>query len=269
MQKENLHTHTVFSDGRNSPRELVDRALELGFTALGFSDHSYTSIDTEYCMKREVLARYQKIVRSLSEEYAGKLRILFGIEQDYFSDDPPAGFDYVIGSVHYVVKDGQCLPVDKSPRDFIKNILRCYAGDVFAFCRDYYALVRGVAEKTDADVIGHFDLVGKFNEGDRMFDPEDKRYTDPAIDAADALLETGLPFEINTGAMARGYRSSPYPSEKLIEYIASRGGRFILSSDCHDAELLDYGFSEIEEKYGRYLITSESIRFKKHENPGL
>ncbi len=269
MIRENLHTHTVFSDGRDSPRELADRACALGFTVLGFSDHSYTSIDTEYCMKRELLPRYRNAIRALQTEYADKLHILFGIEQDYFADDPPYGYDFVIGSVHYVEKDGQFLPVDHSPRVFMKNILRLYAGDVYAFCADYYRLVRGVAERTDADVIGHFDLCSKFNEGDLMFSPEDARYKNAAIDAADALLETCLPFEINTGAMARGYRSCPYPSDPLIEYLAAKGARFVLSSDCHDTEYLDYAFSDIEEKYSRYLITSESIRFKKHEDPGI
>ncbi len=55
-------------------------------------------------------------------------------------------------------------------------------------------------------------FVTKFNEGSRYFDPMDKRYRMAALSAMDALLETGRPFEINTGGMYRGLRTEPYPS---------------------------------------------------------
>ena len=39
MIRANFHTHSTFCDGRNTPQQMVDRALELGFVALGFSGH--------------------------------------------------------------------------------------------------------------------------------------------------------------------------------------------------------------------------------------
>ena len=53
-------------------------------------------------------------------------------------------------------------------------------------------------------------------------------------------------FEINTGAMAKGYRTAPYPSEETLEVIREMGGQLIISSDCHRAEMLDHGFAEAE-----------------------
>ena len=41
----NFHTHTVFSDGKNTPEEVVLGALEKGFRGIGFSDHGYTPYD--------------------------------------------------------------------------------------------------------------------------------------------------------------------------------------------------------------------------------
>ena len=55
-------------------------------------------------------------------------------------------------------------------------------------------------------------------------------------------------FEINTGAMSRGYRSEPYPSAEMIEYISSRGGQFILSSDSHSRENLCFGFETLRKQ---------------------
>ena len=54
----------------------------------------------------------------------------------------------------------------------------------------------------------------------------------------------GLPFEINTGAMARGVRSVPYPSPEILKMIKKHGGEFMLSSDCHDKNCLDFAFDK-------------------------
>ena len=40
--KVDLHTHTYYSDGALSPRELVLRAHEVGITALSITDHDNT-----------------------------------------------------------------------------------------------------------------------------------------------------------------------------------------------------------------------------------
>ena len=51
-------------------------------------------------------------------------------------------------------------------------------------------------------------------------------------------------FEINTGAISKGYRTTPYPSADQIAYIKSKGGVLILSSDSHAAGTICYGFEE-------------------------
>jgi predicted metal-dependent phosphoesterase TrpH len=46
-----LHVHTTFSDGKNTPEEVVLSAIDMGFDAIGFSGHGYTDFDLTYCMK--------------------------------------------------------------------------------------------------------------------------------------------------------------------------------------------------------------------------
>ena len=58
----------------------------------------------------------------------------------------------------------------------------------------------------------------------------------------------GIPFEINTGAIARGYRQLPYPAPEILSYIAKNGGKVILTSDAHSPENLCYRF-DMAEKY--------------------
>ena len=123
--------------------------------------------------------------------------------------------------------------------------LSAFDNDVYALVEQYYRIAEDIVRKTNPDIIGHFDLVTKFNEGNRFFSEDHPRYRAAAQHAADVLASENRLFEINTGAMARGYRTAPYPAFHLTQQLVSRGARFVLSSDCHDMAKLDYGFKEV------------------------
>lgn len=244
MILEDFHTHTNFSDGRNTPREMAEAALSLGMARLGISDHSYTSFDTEACMAKERIAEYREAVAALKEEYRGRLEIFCGIEQDFYSDFPAEGFDYVIGCVHFLKLDGGYYCIDGKVETLREITERFYGGDPYGMVEEYFRAEARVVEKTRCDFIGHFDLIVKLNEKYRLFDTAHPRYVAAWQSAADALLETGKPFEINTGGIARGYCSVPYPAPDILSYLADRGARFILSSDSHRTDTLCFGFAE-------------------------
>ena len=110
--KQNLHTHTTYADGKDTPEEMILQALELGFDSLGFSEHSYLCYSrAARQMFPEATERYKAEVRALKEKYRGRIDIFCGLELDAYSD-PPEGFDYIIGSVHYLDLDGQVLTFD-------------------------------------------------------------------------------------------------------------------------------------------------------------
>ena len=137
------------------------------------------------------------------------------------------------------------------PELFQKAINESFGGDVYAFAEAYFATVADVVNKTGADIIGHFDLFTKFNEdvkGGRanlFFDPSHPRYVTAWKKAVDALLPSDKYFEINTGGMASGRKTSPYPSVEIQNYIRLHGGKLLLSSDAHKAENLCFRFEEI------------------------
>lgn len=243
-----LHTHSSFSDGKKPPEATVLRAIELGLETVGFADHSYTFFDRRYCMKEGALPAYRREIARLRQAYAGKIRVLCGIEQDYWSDAPTEGLDYIIGSVHYIRQGDVYKTIDSggSPEvgiAFLRDAADTFfGGDLYAVMECYYETVGGVVEKTGADLIGHFDLITKFNDGGALFDETSPRYRNAAVNAADRLLAAGVPFEINTGAIARGFKRADYPSLRLMRYIKARGGSFVLSSDAHTPEHLAFGF---------------------------
>lgn len=244
--REDLHVHSTYSDGKDEPEEIVEEAIRLGLAKLGFSDHSCAFYD-ECSMKKERIEEYRSEIRFLKEKYRDRIEILLGIEQDYYSPEPVDGYDYVIGSVHYLkMDDGSFLPVDWKRQVLEDGAAQHFGGDMLSLVARYYETVSDLVSKTRCDIIGHFDLVMKFNEDGQLFDKHDGRYVDAWHNAADRLLATGRTFEINTGAISRGYRTLPYPDSEIIDYLVKKNAKMILSSDSHSKDTLAYAFDKYE-----------------------
>ncbi len=247
MIRTDLHMHTCFCDGENTPEEMVLAAIDRGMECIGFSGHSHTPFDESWCMSESGTEEYRREIKELKEKYRNRIVILCGIEQDFYSQLDTEGFDYVIGSVHYLKVGGRFIPVDESAEILKKAAVDCFGGDLLALAEEYYRTVSGVVQKTGADIIGHFDLITKFLETDAIPDITDSRYISAWKQAADRLLAAGRPFELNTGAISRGYRTSPYPDSPVLEYIRENGGKIILSSDSHNRDTIGFAFDRFEE----------------------
>lgn len=242
MIRSDFHTHTTFCDGKNTAQEMAAAALQKGMTALGFSGHVYLPEGTEWCMSRENMELYRREIARLQEQYAGKLRIARGIEQDFYAPVPEGDWDYVIASVHYFEKNGVLADVDRTAALQRQAVAELFEGDWYAAAENYFAAVGQLPQRTRVDVIGHLDLMAKFNRGGALFDENHPRYLEAAFRCIDRLLPLKVPFEVNTGAIFRGYRDEPYPAAPLMEYIRDRGGRFVLSGDAHCTDALCWQF---------------------------
>ena len=250
----NFHTHSTFCDGKNTPEEMVLEAIRLGCPSLGFTGHSNTPFDPGYCMDDVREQGYRAEVRRLQQVYGDQLRIYLGLEQDYYSAPADPSYQYLIGSVHYVQKDGIYISVDDTPEIFRQGVEKYYGGDYYSLVEDYYALEADVIHRTGCQIVGHFDLVTKFCEKCGFFDVHHRRYRDAAMKALESLLSQGALLEINTGAMSRGWRTKPYPSDFLLEALGRLGGKVILSADAHRKEDLLYGLSEAGQLAKQYHI---------------
>ncbi len=245
--RQNLHTHTSYCDGKNTAEEMVQSAIGKGLCSIGFSGHAFTPHDTSYCMSRDNTIRYAEELNRLKEKYKGTIKIYTGLEQDYFSVPPFIETDYLIGSVHYVVKDGEYIPVDETKEIIMLAAERLYGGDIYAFLEDYYKQEKDVYNKTKCDIVGHFDLCEKFNADGSLFDSAHPRYVKAWKTALETLVKQGIIFEINTGAMSRGYTKCPYPKADILKEISRLGGKICVSSDSHDADTVNYKLDEMSD----------------------
>ena len=238
---QEMHCHTTFCDGRDTPEQMVLAAIDRGLARIGFSAHAPTPMGEDYCMRDDRVEEYIATVRALGDRYADRIEVLCGIEQDLFSSPVSGKLDYVIGSVHHIKANGKFYSVDDTPAELARCCREGFDGDAYAMCEAYFAQVSRLAD-IKPDIIGHLDLITKFIEREPLFDTSHPRYLAAAKGAIDALVPTGAVFEINTGAMSRGWRSTPYPTPTLLDYVKQKGGRVMLSGDAHASDTLCYAF---------------------------
>lgn len=250
--RANFHTHTNWCDGRDTPEAMARAAIAKGFDVLGFSSHAMVPAhEIDWALSSATLPDYADAIRSLANSLAPKIRLLCGVEADYVqggSTPDRKNFaavqpDYVIGSVHNVVApDGAVVSVDETPEVLDEGICDHFDGSAEKFVRAYFQQQRDMIAQFDFDVVGHPDLVRKFNAKHPYFDESADWYLEELEKTADALAANGKLTEVNTGAISRGWLDDAYPSPAFRKLLRTRGVKFVLSSDAHAADALDCAF---------------------------
>ena len=250
--RSNAHTHSTYCDGKSTVREMIGKAKELGFTSLGFSGHGEQGFDSNYAMDDGRELAYVQELRSLQQ--TEDLRIWVGVEEDILAPELVKArhrkqLDYVLCSSHYVHNpdgtpakmDGEWVAIDGRSAQMRQYVDRFMDGDGLAMVRHYYHTFCTALRAQRVDVIGHFDLIRKNAVKAKLFDENDPAYRRIALEALESIRGVGV-LEVNTGAMARGYMETPYPTLALLGAWREMGGEVTITSDCHRAEYLDFGF---------------------------
>ena len=112
---ENFHTHTYrCNHAKGQDRDYVIKAIEEGFSLIGFSDHTpwpyeYTAVHRNR-MYPDQLEDYVTSVKNLKEEFKGRIDVRLGLEVEAFTDYYPwleekvhqYGIEYLILGNHYM-----------------------------------------------------------------------------------------------------------------------------------------------------------------------
>jgi len=166
-------------------------------------------------------------------------------------------FDYIIGSVHYLVPPcGEPFTVDGPVEEMEKGIAAGFGGDSEAMMHAYWDAVLEMIAVGGFDIVGHIDLIKKtnddFNGGQdsvrslgstgsrgRWFSREGGAYMRRFEEVAAAVSASGLVVELSTGALNRRYHSETYPSLPLLRILRRRNVPVMISADAHRAADLD------------------------------
>ncbi len=223
----NYHAHTYrCGHAEGSERDYAEKAAEAGLRTLGISDHTpYDFFDIgprnrPMRMMPEELPEYADSVRSLAEEYRGKLDILLGVEAEYYPKYFPRLLELLKGSsVQYMIL-GQ---------HFLNNeVDGQYCGIP---CPEASALERYVAQSCEALETGLFTY---FAHPDLFrFTGEDAVYVREVRKLCRKARETGTPLEINLLGIRDGRH---YPEERFWQVAAEEGNAVILGCDAHQPQ---------------------------------
>ena len=225
MQNFNLHTHSVYSDGKSQPREIVEEAIRQGLTTLGFSEHSPLPFDNTFSVKSADMPRYVAEIAQLKAEFKDKIDIYCALEADYLTgvSEPFAvtkekyHLDYLIGGVHLVVDkvlepavpeanrrvEGPALSekiwfIDGPKWEvYDEGLQKFFNGDIRRAVRRFFEQSNEMIENEQFDIIAHFDKI-KMHNRDRYFHEDEQWYRKLALETLDLIRQKGLVMEINT-----------------------------------------------------------------------
>ncbi len=258
-QKYTLHTHTIGFDGKNSVNEMILKAKELGFNTLGISNHFIVHPEIKKCPMYpysvrggyeniyssdfdEVLSRFIPHYEELDKLQNSGIKLLKGIEVDFFSDwqwqqkfEKAISIlkpDYIIGSCHFVKYGDMLLNSHdwaKADTDTQNILLQSYWNNVSVAARS--GLFTWMA---------HLDLPKKVNLGrEQKWQPFEEK-------AVTAISDAKIAMEINTG-LYHPDCYEPYPSPRILQMAKDKNVPVLISDDAHAVSQIGRHFDDAQQ----------------------
>lgn len=123
-----IHSHTTYSDGLNTVKEMAEYSQSLGYQYIGITDHSKSAFYANG-LKPDRLYQQWAEIDQLNQTFGEGFKILKGIESDILNDgsldyeeDILKQFDFIIASVHSNLK----MDKQKATNRLIKAIENPY-----------------------------------------------------------------------------------------------------------------------------------------------
>ena len=233
------HMHTpLCRHAAGEPVDYARRAVELGFTEIGFSDHSPMARDDfdNWRMFNSQLDEYVEKVRRAQREFP-QLTIRLALEVDYLPGQEQwirdlaarHPWDYFIGSVHYV---SESWAIDDPSK-----LSEWKHRDAFEVWSVYFDWLTRAAETGLFEIIGHADLPKKFgHRPTKDCTPLYERFLT-------AAKKHNCAIELNTAGLRKDCKEI-YPSREILQLAFSKGVPITFGSDAHKPEEVGMNFAE-------------------------
>lgn len=250
------HVHSEYSKHANgSIEQVILSAISKGISVLTITDHAPFFLDSNNRLRKEEIYDYKENILSLKEKYLDKIKILVGLECDYFEDcfdynQEIIGSikpDYVIGSIHYIPSTNGIINVWDLNKINNPQVIDTY-----------FNQLKGLIKSKQFDSIGHPDVLLRVIDSSLL-----KRYHYEIIDL---LIENKLAYELNTSGLRKS-KYNPitnleysgewsYPCLDNIKYGIENKIDFVIGSDAHVPEDVGFGLDDI-------LLKAQNIGLNK------
>jgi histidinol-phosphatase (PHP family) len=248
------HMHTNLSDGANTHEEMILSAIDKGFNEIGFSDHFCIKFPVKWAVNTEGIARLEAKVGEMKQKFGNRIKILFGLEVDYFPEFENeirkalqrSNFDYVIGSIHFL--DDWNYDTDKSRYAEFRNdyLYEWYFGEL-----------QNAVKSGLFDYMAHPDLIKKH----RIWPNTSK--TRLFRETAKVFADFGVAYEVNTSGKDRPCKEF-FPGMDFLNELFQSGVPVTMGSDSHQADQIGRYFDEAKELLRKTGYQS-LIRYKNRE----
>lgn len=98
------------------------------------------------------------------------------------------------------------------------------------------------------DIIGHLDLIRKYNFNKEYFTEEEDWYIEKVDEVLEVIKKSNSIVEINTRKMNKDNLNAHYPSSDTIKKLLKLNIPITVNTDAHSANTLDYFYYEMVEK---------------------
>lgn len=206
--KGDLHTHSLYSDGKNTIEEMAQFFIRKGYEYFAVTDHSSVMGVTQGMGSKDIKEQWQEISR-LNKKFRRKIKILKGCEVDIlkdgsldFSDEVLKNLDVVIIAAHM----------------YGRLDLRQQTKRLIAAIENPYSMI--LAHPTGR-------LINRRPE--MTFDMEK---------IIDACVENKVAIEINSNPLRLDL------VDKYIKIAKDKGAKFVIDTDSHtfdQAEFIKFG----------------------------
>ncbi len=255
MIKTNYHTHNCLCDGKEDLEAYIVSATEKGFEALGFSSHAPLPVQNDWTLSEENLSLYLMELDRMKNKWKSRLQIYKALEIDYikgFQAPRDArwvnlNLDYMIGSVHTTVgldQNPQYRCVD-GPLDELHWLIDTqHGGSAQTLCDAYYTRIVELVRLGGFDILGHFDLIKKWNRSNELFTESVSWYRDLVLHSLDVIAGSRIMVEVNSGAIARNILDEVYPSPWILAEALKRNIPVLINADAHHPKDIDCHYEE-------------------------
>lgn len=250
-----IHCHTKYGGHcEGSITDCVNSANHKNLKILGFSEHfplpsKFYDPAGDSAMLPESLQTYLKDVeKERTNSQMGLDKVLVGLEVDFiprFRKDISKNLeelrvDYLIGSIHFI--DGWNF--DYNEETFKTGLEKRYKGNEKKVVNDYFNLVREMIQSDLFQIVGHLDLIKKFNLNGIYFDESESYYTNWVKEILKLVKKKDLIIEVNSAGLDKKVKEQ-YPSKWVIKECYERKIPVTMGSDAHRPSEIGRYFDKI------------------------
>lgn len=251
------HSGQYCDHARDTLAEIVAAYHGAGFECVGLTEHMPPGDDSGLYPDEVALGRnagwmearfvlYVAEARQLAREYKDRMRILVGMESEWYPGCQKwvaelreyHSLDYVVGSVHHV--RGVCF--DFSGDTYAQATALC--GGLVPLYAAYFDAQLAMLQATRPEVVGHFDLI-------RLHDPHylqtlaEPEVWERVLRNLEWVRDAGAILDINARALLKG-QPEPYVCTPILDAAARMGIAAAYGDDAHGVVDVGFGLERVD-----------------------